>query len=141
MLQKALEQFIVDVAWGELDYLVIDLPPGTGDVALTANGLACIRDDFTLFSGLEFRIVPGDVVQFDGPNGSGKTSLLRIICGLGLPAHAPLAERDLGGQHLLGLGEEVVDLADRDLRDLGFASIRCTCSSADDRGDRGAGAL
>jgi ATP-binding protein involved in chromosome partitioning len=35
MLQKALEQFVGDVAWGELDFLVIDLPPGTGDVALT----------------------------------------------------------------------------------------------------------
>jgi ATP-binding protein involved in chromosome partitioning len=35
MLQKALEQFVGDVIWGELDYLIIDLPPGTGDVALT----------------------------------------------------------------------------------------------------------
>lgn len=35
MLFKAMEQFFRDVAWGELDYLFIDLPPGTGDVVLT----------------------------------------------------------------------------------------------------------
>ncbi|MSR75182.1 MAG: MRP family ATP-binding protein [Planctomycetes bacterium] len=35
MLHGALRQFFSDVAWGELDYLIVDLPPGTGDVALT----------------------------------------------------------------------------------------------------------
>lgn len=35
MLFKAIEQFFRDVNWGELDVLIIDLPPGTGDVALT----------------------------------------------------------------------------------------------------------
>lgn len=35
MLFKAFDQFFRDVVWGELDYLIIDLPPGTGDVALT----------------------------------------------------------------------------------------------------------
>jgi ATP-binding protein involved in chromosome partitioning len=35
MLHGALQQFLQDVRWGELDYLIIDLPPGTGDVALS----------------------------------------------------------------------------------------------------------
>lgn len=37
MLHKALEQFITDVMWGDLDYLLIDMPPGTGDVALSIS--------------------------------------------------------------------------------------------------------
>jgi len=39
MLHKALTQFLEDVAWGELDYLLIDLPPGTGDVSMTLSQL------------------------------------------------------------------------------------------------------
>ncbi|MET0189580.1 MAG: P-loop NTPase [Pseudonocardia sediminis] len=35
MLHKALEQFLDDVAWGELDVLLLDLPPGTGDITLS----------------------------------------------------------------------------------------------------------
>ena len=35
MLMKALEQFVGDVLWGDLDELIVDLPPGTGDVAIT----------------------------------------------------------------------------------------------------------
>ncbi len=37
MLHKALEQFLTDVYWGDPDYLVIDMPPGTGDVALSMS--------------------------------------------------------------------------------------------------------
>src|SRR5579863_5948873 len=37
MLHGALQQFMKDVAWGELDFLLMDLPPGTGDVALTLS--------------------------------------------------------------------------------------------------------
>ncbi len=35
MLHKAIQQFLEDVAWDELDYLLLDLPPGTGDIAMT----------------------------------------------------------------------------------------------------------
>ena len=37
MLHSAIKQFISDVEWGELDYLIVDLPPGTGDVQLSLN--------------------------------------------------------------------------------------------------------
>jgi ATP-binding protein involved in chromosome partitioning len=37
MLHGALQQFLKDVAWGDLDFLVLDLPPGTGDVALSLS--------------------------------------------------------------------------------------------------------
>jgi ATP-binding protein involved in chromosome partitioning len=37
MLHKALEQFLVDVDWGDPDFLLIDMPPGTGDVALSMS--------------------------------------------------------------------------------------------------------
>jgi ATP-binding protein involved in chromosome partitioning len=39
MLHKALEQFLSDVHWGELDTLVVDMPPGTGDVAISLGQL------------------------------------------------------------------------------------------------------
>lgn len=38
MLHKALEQFLTDFYWGEPDYLVVDLPPGTGDISLSLAG-------------------------------------------------------------------------------------------------------
>jgi ATP-binding protein involved in chromosome partitioning len=37
MLHKAIEQFLVDVHWGTLDYLLVDMPPGTGDVAISVG--------------------------------------------------------------------------------------------------------
>jgi len=39
MLSKALEQFLRDVSWGKLDYLIIDLPPGTGDIQMALGRL------------------------------------------------------------------------------------------------------
>lgn len=51
---------------------------------LEANDLACLKGDRLLFRGLDLRVVPGEMVRVAGPNGVGKTSLLRILCGLAL---------------------------------------------------------
>jgi len=53
-------------------------------VSLEAIDLSCIRDDRTLFSELSFTIQPGQLLLVEGENGSGKTSLLRIISGIRL---------------------------------------------------------
>lgn len=49
---------------------------------LTVNNLSCERDDRILFSALNFTVQAGEILQIEGQNGSGKTSLLRILCGL-----------------------------------------------------------
>ncbi|RLM02672.1 heme ABC transporter ATP-binding protein CcmA [Gibbsiella quercinecans] len=54
---------------------------------LEAKNLSCVRDERTLFSGLSFSVNPGDIVQVEGANGAGKTSLLRILAGLARPEH------------------------------------------------------
>ena len=39
MLSKALEQFLTDVGWGPMDYLLVDMPPGTGDIQMALSRL------------------------------------------------------------------------------------------------------
>jgi ATP-binding protein involved in chromosome partitioning len=74
MLHHALTQFLRDTEWGDLDYLIVDMPPGTGDVALTLSQLlplpgavvVCTPQDLALLDAVKaiamFRKVKIDVV-------------------------------------------------------------------------------
>ena len=58
---------------------------GYVNYSLQANSLSCIRDDRVLFEDLSFTVNAGHVLLLEGKNGSGKTSLLRILCGFREP--------------------------------------------------------
>lgn len=58
----------------------------TTALSLKADKLSCVRNEYELFSQLSFNLSPGELIQIEGANGSGKTSLLRILCGLSLAA-------------------------------------------------------
>ena len=62
-----------------------------------------MRGDRRLFSGLNFSLTPGTFVQLTGPNGSGKTSLLRILCGMLAPAEGEIRWQ---GENIRSLGED-----------------------------------
>lgn len=62
-------------------------PPAMAPAAaLAVRQLACRRGRRLLFSGLDFSLAPGSITWLRGSNGSGKTSLLRILAGLSQPA-------------------------------------------------------
>lgn len=70
---------------------------------LEATALGCVRGDRRLFSDVNFALGPGSYLQVQGPNGSGKTSLLRMICGLLAPAEGEIRWQ---GANIHSLGEE-----------------------------------
>src|SRR5260370_19310021 len=70
---------------------------------LEATNLGCVRGDRRLFKGVNFSLAHGTFLQLQGPNGSGKTSLLRIICGLLAQAEGEIRWQ---GANIRSLGEE-----------------------------------
>ena len=79
---------------------------------LEVRDLECVRGDHRLFSGLSFELQGGELLRLRGSNGSGKTSLLRTVCGLLEPAAGEVcwrgknirAQRDEFHGELLYLG-------------------------------------
>ena len=79
---------------------------------LSGRGIRCVRGGREVFSGLDFEAASGEALAVTGPNGSGKTSLLRLIAGLLTPAGGSI---DLaGGGSDLTLSEQAHYLGHRD---------------------------
>jgi heme exporter protein A len=70
---------------------------------LEATDLECVRGERTLFSGVNFTLRGGTLLLVRGPNGSGKTSLLRMVCGLLMPAAGKIS---WGKRRIGELGED-----------------------------------
>ena len=79
---------------------------------LLASGLTCVRGGREVFSALSFEAVAGELLAVTGRNGSGKTSLLRLIAGLLAPAAGSLMLD--GGDAELTLPEQAHYLGHRD---------------------------
>jgi heme exporter protein A len=67
---------------------------------LEAVDLECVRGSRTLFTGLNFSVHSGELLRIAGVNGSGKTSLLRILCGLLMPAAGEVKWKGSNIRHL-----------------------------------------
>lgn len=76
MLHKAISQFLEDVLWGEMDYLIVDVPPGTGDVHISLSG-------FVRPTGAVLVTTPQDVALADVVRGRAMFHTVQIpILGL-----------------------------------------------------------
>ncbi len=79
---------------------------------LSGRGVKCVRGGREVFAGLDFETDAGELLAVTGPNGSGKTSLLRLIAGLLMPAEGAIALA--GGDAELTLAERAHYLGHRD---------------------------
>jgi heme exporter protein A len=79
---------------------------------LLGREVSCVRGGREVFSGLSFEASSGDALAVVGPNGSGKTSLLRLIAGVLAPSGGSIALE--GGESELTLSEQTHYLGHRD---------------------------
>ena len=70
---------------------------------LEVSNLECVRGDRRLFAGMSFSVKPGELLHVQGANGSGKTSLLRMLCGLVMPMQGDIF---WGGENIRTLRED-----------------------------------
>jgi len=61
----------------------------------SVSQLSCTRGDKRLFSDVSFSLAPGQWLHLEGDNGVGKTSLLRLVCGLSAPEHGQILWQNL----------------------------------------------
>ena len=94
-------------------------------LTLEANALECVRGGRRLFQGLSFSLEQGEMLEVSGPNGSGKTSLLRMLCGLLSPTAGEVL---WGGAKISSLKEDYL----KGLAYLGHANgIKAELSAAE----------
>jgi heme exporter protein A len=79
---------------------------------LSGRGVRCVRGGREVLSGLDFEVTSGEALAVTGPNGSGKTSLLRIMAGLLAPAGGSIELEGGGGD--LTLPDQAHYLGHRD---------------------------
>jgi heme exporter protein A len=79
---------------------------------LSGRGVGCVRGGREVFSCLDFEATAGEALAVTGPNGSGKTSLLRLIAGLLIPSAGSIELQ--GGESELSLPEQAHYLGHRD---------------------------
>ena len=70
---------------------------------LEASNLECVRGERRLFAGVGFRLEAGEMLSLQGKNGAGKTSMLRMLCGLTQPAAGEIRWK---GAPIRQLGED-----------------------------------
>ena len=78
---------------------------------LSGRGIRCVRGGREVFSGLDFEACSGEALAVIGANGSGKTSLLRMIAGLLAPTEGSISLE--GGEPELTLSEQAHYLGHR----------------------------